>query len=100
MIVKPEEENKSSACPANQKENIFIISGHKDGIIKIWNVSDISKAQCLHTLRGHKNEITNICLLIKNYIISSSVDKTLKIWSLDNGTLIHTLEGHSNSVTG
>ena len=34
------------------------------------------------------------------YIVTSSHDKTAKIWEVSSGVLVHTLEGHEGSVIG
>lgn len=52
----------------------------------------------MKTIEGHTNTVTDISFSpnSKN-IISSSKDKTIKIWSVD-GKLIKTIKGHSDIV--
>lgn len=35
--------------------------------------------QCLQTLHGHSRDVTSV-LCWSNYLLSASLDKTLKIW--------------------
>ena len=48
---------------------------------------------------GHSTGITSLCELSENRFISSSTDKTIKIWKInDTITLMNTLEGHNAPV--
>lgn len=51
----------------------------------------------LAILQGHTAKITGL-LVIDNCIISSSLDRTLKVWCSNTGGLVKTLEGHSKGV--
>jgi WD40 repeat protein len=65
------------------KENRYVVAGVRDNI-HIW---DTSYGTYLKTLDAHYGRIT--CLLgsskeQKNLVLSSSMDKTIKIWNLNN----------------
>jgi WD40 repeat protein len=48
---------------------------------------------------GHASTITSVVMTKDNrYIISSSKDKTIKIWDVASNTLIRTLSGHSAGI--
>ncbi len=75
-------------------------------VVRIWN---IDTGICELKLFGHKQWVSQIAVLNNfnqsNQIVSSSYDKTLKIWNtfpinVDNNKnrLIHTLSGHSKYV--
>src|SRR5512138_610247 len=48
---------------------------------------------------GHASTITSVVMTKDNrYIISGSLDKTIKIWDVSNNTLIKTLSGHDLGI--
>ena len=56
-----------------------IISGSQDNLVKIFNVDN---GNCIKILEGHKNTILNVVQLDENNILTASVDKTIKIWTI------------------
>ena len=56
-----------------------IISGSQDNLVKIFKVDN---GTCIKILEGHKNTILNIVQLDENNILTASVDKTIKIWTI------------------
>jgi len=85
----------------------YIISGSYDRTIKIW---DLSTFKLVTTLEGHTDIITSLVVssventtdlsdnIGKQYIISGSYDKTIKIWDFSTFKLVETLEGHTNWI--
>jgi len=54
----------------------------------------------LNTFEGHSNDITDLLVTVdRKYLISSSKDKTIKIWDIANAKVSHTFSDHSWSVT-
>jgi len=71
-------------------------------LLKRWNTPKVT------TLEGHTNFVTSVAVsgiintsdnIEKQYIISGSSDKTIKIWDLSTFKLVETLEGHTEYVT-
>ena len=60
-----------------------VVSGGQDANLKIW---DITKKECLYTVKGHTSIICDIKLLNGNQIISACDDNTSKIWNLKDKT--------------
>ncbi|MEB3213668.1 MAG: WD40 repeat domain-containing serine/threonine-protein kinase [Leptolyngbyaceae bacterium] len=57
--------------------------------------------RCIHTLRGHDAWVRSIALSPDGrLLVSGSGDKTVKLWSVADGTLLHTYQGHSTWVRG
>ena len=62
--------------------------GYEKGIIYIVNVGDGSTAA---RLRGHDGDIQSF-LFLENYFVTSSKDKTIRIWDQNDGTNFSTLK--------
>ena len=56
-----------------------IITGSQDNLVKIFKVDN---GTCIKVLEGHKNTILNVVQLDENNILTASVDKTVKIWTI------------------
>jgi WD40 repeat protein len=52
------------------------------------------------TFEGHKSIVTSVCLsLDRQYALSGSHDRTLKLWDVETGRCLHTFEGHKCPVS-
>ncbi|UYP45487.1 hypothetical protein NEF87_001772 [Candidatus Lokiarchaeum ossiferum] len=68
----------TSLCLSQNKQ--ALISGSKDGTIKIW---DPQSGQCLNTLLGHKMKVFSVtCDNSYNYILSGGEDATVRVWKV------------------
>ena len=56
-----------------------IISGSQDNLVKIFKVDN---GTCVKILEGHKSTVLFVSQIDENTIVTSSVDKTVKIWSI------------------
>ena len=70
------------------------MTGSLDTSLKIW---DIRTGKILKKLNGHTHAVIMIAELSNLNIVSTSLDKTIVIWSYD-GMIINTLEGFDNPV--
>jgi WD40 repeat protein len=59
----------------------------KDNVVRLWNITSGKLAQVF----SHKSDVLD-CVLLEHRVISSSVDKTLKIWDIHNGICTKTIE--------
>ncbi|XP_021860843.1 uncharacterized protein [Spinacia oleracea] len=70
-----------------------------EGKITVDNVVDgvsAGKIQC-KVLQGHLDSITGLCVG-GGYLFSSSFDKTINVWSLQDFMHVHTFRGHEHRV--
>ena len=56
-----------------------IISGAQDNLVKIFNLNNDNN---IKILEGHQNTILFVSQLDENTILTTSVDKTVKIWKI------------------
>ncbi|MBY0544109.1 MAG: WD40 repeat domain-containing protein [Gammaproteobacteria bacterium] len=54
--------------------------------------------ECVQTFKGHSDALWSVKALPNGNIITTSVDKTLKIWDPETGQCLQTLTGHSDTV--
>ncbi len=85
-----------------------IASASYDRSIKIWDVANIPDffeksgmfiPTCLHTLIGHQQPVSAIAFSPDGQqLVSSSFDKTIKLWDTNSGKCVKTLLGHRNRI--
>jgi WD40 repeat protein len=65
--------------------------------LKNWKFSE---NKLLKLLNGHRDEVTSICLSTdEQFILSGSIDNTVKLWEIATGKCIHTFAEHTGGVT-
>lgn len=55
------------------------------------SVYDTSTNEVVHTLTGHSASVTGVAWLSEDQLVTSSNDKTIKIWSLQDGSCTSTM---------
>lgn len=68
-----------------------IITGHEDGIIKIW---DLKTGWCRLTLKC-RDKVKYIKIIPQNKIVSGSEDNLIKVWDLLTGECILTIDNYT-----
>lgn len=74
-------------------DGIYMAAAGKDGLIRIWKALDPSErgagdpreqplftADPIRTLAGHSDEITDLKWSKNNFIVTASLDKTVRLW--------------------
>lgn len=76
-------------------ENTFAAC-NSDSSIKIYD----NNFKCIDTLTGHKSPVSYLTLLDNGKLLSSSDDKTIKIWKKTQKSFQYeaTIKGHSHSI--
>jgi len=88
---------------------ILFATGSNDSLIKIWKLNKKSNNDdkfnlddeiiCLRTLQGHDDSVLCIIKINGHQLVSSSVDKTIKLWDYSIGTCLKTFTGHKHLVS-
>lgn len=76
-----------------------IISGSRDGTIRLW-IFESNRFLLKQTLAGHASEVTGLQFVDSHLLWSSSVDRCIRLWNIENGECMHVIHDHSHSVTG
>ena len=90
----------------NQLQSVppFLLTGSQDRTIKRWDISKISSntsvaPRTLFTRKAHDKDINAIALSsIASLFATASQDKTIKIYSLEEGEVQGILRGHKRGV--
>jgi WD40 repeat protein len=80
-------------------DNYLWLSGGHDCILKIHDIRLSNHHLCLAQYVGHKSIITDVHFnKEESQILSSSFDRTVKLWSSQNSTCERTFIGHTDAV--
>ena len=75
----------------------IIATSSYDSSIQIWN----ERGQCIQILNGHK-KYSNIIKFVNHgqYLLSSSLDDTIRLWDIGNGKCLQLFLGHTSHISG
>jgi len=72
-------------------------STHTDRTCKLW---DTSTGQCMETLRGHSDEVLDVCFnTTGNRLLTCSADATARVYNVMTGACIAILIGHEGEIS-
>lgn len=81
------------AVPSN---NEFIASGDTQCNVKLWSCL----LKHMHTFTGHKAAITGLAISFEcDTLYSSSNDRSIKVWNIEDRAYVETLFGHQAAIT-
>ena len=67
------------------QEGYLLLSGGADRTVRVWDPSVRNLSQtCVQTLRGHGGSVTGLAYA-DGVLITSSTDKTIRVWKADEG---------------
>ena len=79
----------------------MLLSGSRDKTLIIWNLTrdETSYGYPKRSLKGHSHIVSD-CVISSDgaYALSSSWDKTLRLWELSTGQTTRRFVGHNNDV--
>lgn len=77
---------------ANANRPLYLASASFDTTVKLWDVH--SGGKCYRTFQGHQDPIYSIAFSpTGEYLVSGSIDNSLMIWSVKDGTLLKRYRG-------
>ena len=81
------------------KKNELIATGHEDNGIRIWDLRTDAKV-VTKQLKSHSGWISNVSWhpTIDHLLLTSSYDKTIKLWDIRSSIPLFTLTGHTDKV--
>lgn len=83
-------------------EDAILVSGSRDKTLIIWRLQKDTESQCgvpLKCLTGHNHFVTDLTISNDNiFVISSSWDKSMRLWDLRSGKCVRQFFGHSKEV--
>ncbi|OAF65283.1 Guanine nucleotide-binding protein subunit beta-like protein [Intoshia linei] len=83
-------------CP---EKSDLILTSSRDKSIILWDTSDILDPKMITSLHGHNHHVTDMTMSTDGtHIVSSSRDKTLRVWNLPTQKVSHILKGHTGPV--
>ena len=82
--------------------DLELVSAGDDGAIRVWNLADSSQLRAMRHAPGDTNSKTNPDPWIRTmdvspdgkFIVSSSLDDTVRLWEIVSGREIYRLPGH------
>ena len=94
VAFSPKESGKTDQ--ESQSQQHLLASGSDDKSLKFWN---ISKSECLRTLKGYTNRIWAVAFSPDGKILASgNDDHTVRLWNIDKPEEETILPGHTNRV--
>ncbi len=78
------------------EEQNFLLSGGKDGKIKVWDLGDNLNLKCM--FREHTKEIYSMDYINDfKLVVSGGNDGTVKVWDPDNGEMVQSIEANGEN---
>ena len=88
-------------CIINVPHSDDLISGGGDNSVKVWHRENpTADYSCVETYQGHTRAVWSVAVMGNGNIVSSSYDKTVKVWSRETRACLYTLAGHTARVCG
>ncbi|KAI8813629.1 WD40-repeat-containing domain protein [Cladochytrium replicatum] len=105
----------SSLC-MSKKGRDFFVTASQDRTVKCWDLkeltapkkslvkpgeslNELTKVRSLYTFQAHEKDINTVTVSPNDKVIATgSQDKTAKVWSAADGSLIGTCQGHRRGV--
>ena len=89
-----------TTCVAYNTEGTFLGVGSADHSAGVWRMTkDGSKATQVLTLLGHAGPVLAIAFSPAGHsVVTASADRSIKVWSTDDGRLVRTFSHHTEAV--
>ena len=92
-------------------DNSLLATAGKDSKIRLWNLTAAQVIRVIEgetvntlnesgrTLDGHQGAVFGVSFLPNQQLVSSSADRTLRVWDVASGVTMRILQGHTSMVT-
>jgi len=92
-------------------DNSLLATAGKDSKIHLWNLTAAQVVRVIdgetvntlnesgRTLDGHQGAVFGVSFLSNQQLVSSSADRTLRVWDVASGVTMRILQGHTSMVT-
>ena len=101
-VALPKEAPSAGSVVSTQNPPAFLLTGSQDKTVKRWNIaaqSLLKGARALYTKKAHDKDINAIAINYNSTLFASaSQDRTVKVWSVDEGEVQGVLRGHKRGV--
>ncbi len=103
VIARIREQGAGVYSIAVSPDGAYLVSGSKRALGRnptgiLW-LRDLDTGSLLHTLHGHKGNVTRLVFTPESrFMISGGQDGDVHIWDVDSGTLLNTLSGHTSAI--
>ncbi len=93
---RAETETRSVCSVALSGDGRYVISGNRDGTVKVWESATALEAK---TLSGHRAAVGSVAISADGRrIVSGSHDQTVKVWDAHSGLEQFTFVGHMGAI--
>merc|ERR1712126_580698 len=83
-------------CIVLSEDGSLLLTGSDDKTIRMW-CTNAAKTECIGTLSGHTKAVK--CLSVfDNFVISGSVDTTVRKWDMTTLECVFVYRGHSGQI--
>jgi guanine nucleotide-binding protein subunit beta-2-like 1 protein len=93
--------NWVTAITTTYEQSNVLISASRDKKIFVWELTPDGEnvGYARRSMGGHSECVSDVCLSSDGqFCLSSSWDKTMRLWDLNNGTTVRKFSGHTKDV--
>lgn len=90
LTINSSDKGVNAVCYMEKDGTMLLITAGDDRLVKVW---DHDKGVLIKELQGHKDNVSDV-LFVKEFgvILSASEDGSVKIWNVEDWTLVATLD--------